>query len=289
MTERLPPNVKPDQDPGGRALLRLGHADSTVEVSLAGAQVLRWQQAGSDVLWTASQPQYAAGQPVRGGVPLVFPWFGDHSSNPKLPAHGFARNQPWQLVHANETPEVVLELVDDAATRAMWPHAFRLRLSVALGARLRLTLTVENTGTEPFVFEVALHTYFAVGDVQTASVHGLEGVPCTEQATAPEASWDRAQPLRFRAETDRIFQGVPAQLELRAPALARTVTLSARDARSAIVWNPWSAKTSRLSQMAADDWQRFCCIETANVREHAVRLGAGEAHRLSVAIACAPA
>ncbi|MBX3464327.1 MAG: D-hexose-6-phosphate mutarotase [Planctomycetes bacterium] len=289
MSERLPANVKRAQDPGGRALLRLEHEQDAAEVSLCGAQVLRWQHAGGEVLWTASQPKYAAGQPVRGGVPLVFPWFGDHATDPKLPAHGFARNRTWTLVHANDTPEVVLELTDDEATRAMWPHSFRLRLSVVLGAKLRLGLTVENTGGEPFAFEAALHSYFVVGDVRTASVHGLEGLPCTEQAAEPEAQWDRAQPLRFRAETDRIFQGVPERLELRSPALARTVTLLARDARSAIVWNPWPAKTAKLSQMAPDDWQRFCCVETANVREHAVRLGAGEAHRLALAIACEPA
>jgi glucose-6-phosphate 1-epimerase len=286
MDERLPAGVRRKKDPGGRELLSLEHEGDVVEVSLVGAQVLTWQRGGNDVLWTASSPKYAAEQPVRGGVPLVFPWFGDHPQVGKLPAHGFARNRMWRLVHTNDTPEVVLELTEDDATRTMWPHAFRLRLSVVLGARLRLGLTVENTGDAPFACEQALHTYFSVGAIERASVHGLEGVPCTEQAGEPEAKWDHKQPLHFRAETDRIFQRVPDRLELRAPALSRTVVLQTTGVQSAIVWNPWPTKTAKLSQMAADDWQRFCCIESANVRDAATTLAPGESHALSLRLEC---
>ncbi|MCA9701196.1 MAG: hypothetical protein KC431_26985, partial [Myxococcales bacterium] len=110
-----------------------------------------------------------------------------------------------------DSKQVVLELVDDDATRALWPHAFRLRLSVVLSSKLRLGLTIENTGDASFRCEEALHTYFAVGDVQQASVHGLEGTPFSEQAAEPEPKWDKKAPLRFRAETDRIFQRVPGR------------------------------------------------------------------------------
>lgn len=284
--EALPAGLARTKDPGGRDALTLSLGDSTVQIAMLGAQILSWRVAARDVLWSASKAAYEPGKPVRGGVPLVFPWFGDHPNDKKLPAHGFARNLEWRIAHANNGPEVVLETNDDATTRAMWPHAFRLRLSISFAAptQLRLVFTVENSGDREFSFEAALHTYFSVGDVATATVHGLEGVTFTEQAAAPEAKWDPRQPLAFRAETDRIFQGVPDRLELRAPALSRTVTLATRDARSAIVWNPWPAKTAKLSQMAPDDWKTFCCIETANVREHTVKLAAGAAHRMSLTI-----
>lgn len=289
MEPKLAAGVTRTRDPGGRDALQLAGDGGTALVALLGAQVLSWRSPDGDVLWTASKAAYERGKPVRGGIPLVFPWFGDHPRDGKLPAHGFARNLDWELVHANEGPEVVLEAGDDAGTRAMWPHAFRLRLSVSLAKALRLVLTVENTGDGPFSFEEALHTYLACGDVETATVHGLEGVAHTEQAAAPESRWDANRPLQFRAETDRIFQGTPDSIELRAPALSRTIALSSRDARSAIVWNPWPAKTAKLSQMAADDWKSFCCIETANVRENGLQLGPGEAHRMSLTISCGPA
>jgi len=285
MDEVLPAGITRVRDPGGRDALRLEADGGSVIVSLLGAQVLSWLRTEGEVLWTASAAEYAPGKPVRGGVPLVFPWFGDHPTDKNLPAHGFARTLAWRLASARPG-EIVLETTDDAATRGLWPHAFRLRLLVALAQTLRLELTIENTGTAPFACEEALHTYFNVGDVHTTSVLGLEGVPFTEHAAAPEPSWNVREPLRFRAETDRIFQGVPDRIELVAPALRRKVVLATKHARSAIVWNPWPAKTARLSQMTADDWQRFVCIESANVREHRITLGPGASHTLEIEIAC---
>jgi glucose-6-phosphate 1-epimerase len=288
MVDSLPAGVVWTVDPGGRRALQLEAAGGRVLVALCGAQVLSWHTRDGDVLWTASKPEYAAGKPVRGGIPVVFPWFGDHRSDPKLPAHGFARTLEWRLERAGPGPRIVLTTGDDERTRQLWPHAFRLQFEVALDTELSMALRVHNPGPQPLSFEAALHTYFGVGDVHQASVHGLERVACTETATAPEVDWDPAAPLRFRAETDRVFHGAPDRIELRAPARRRTVVLQARDARSAIVWNPWPAKTARLSQMIADDWTRFCCIETANVRQHAITLAPGAQHTMALRLECLP-
>ena len=282
MSENFPAGITRTSDQGGRAALQLDGPGGRVLVSLCGAQVLSWHHAGQDVLWTASKPEHARGKPVRGGVPLVFPWFGDHPTDKKLPAHGFARTLDWQVASTGPGPQVVLATQDDAATRALWPHAFGLRCTVDVRAGLRLALEIENRSPTPFSCEEALHTYFAVGDVHTATVHGLEGVRCTETATAPESGWDPKAPLHFRAETDRVFHGTPDRLELRAPALRRKVVLASTNARSAIVWNPWPAKTAKLSQMAADDWTKFCCIETANVKSEALTLAPGARHTLEL-------
>lgn len=287
MSDNLPKGITETTDPGGRPALRLQRGEDEVLVSRLGAQVLSWHHAGRDVLWTASKAEYLPGKPVRGGVPIVFPWFGDHPTDAKLPAHGFVRNLTWRLCATSPAPEIVLETSDDATTRGMWPFAFRLRLAVALDPSLRMSLSIENCGPAPFPCEEALHTYFSVGDVHTAAVHGLAGVAFTEHAKEPEAHWDPRAPLRFRAETDRIFQSVPNRIELRTPALARSTVLTCEHARSAIVWNPWPAKTARLSQMAADDWQRFVCIESANVREHRLSLAPGATHTMTLSLSLA--
>jgi glucose-6-phosphate 1-epimerase len=284
----LPPGVSSVKDPGGRDALQLDGPGGSLLLALHGAQVLSWRSPHGEVLWCGSKAEYAPGKPVRGGIPLVFPWFGDHPSDKKLPAHGFARNLTWRLVTARPGPEVVLETNDDVETRAMWAHAFGLQFTVSLAQDARFTLTVENRGTTAFRCEEALHTYFAVGDIHTASVHGLQGVPHIEAAADPEGAWDKQAPLQFRAETDRVFQGVPDRLELRAPALRRTVTLQTTNARSAIVWNPWPVKTARLSGLAADDWKQFCCIESANVKSNAVTVAPGESHSLSLTLGCRP-
>lgn len=273
------------RDPGGREaiLLRTDRGDEAL-VAQDGAQVLHYRCRGRDVLWTASRPEHRPQKPVRGGVPLVFPWFGDHPTNRALPAHGFARASTWRLRAASAAPAASFTLDADAASLALWPHRFAMRLDVALDTALRLQWTITNTDTLAWSAEVALHTYFAVGDVAEAVVHGLQGVPHTEHAAAPEPAWDRTAPLRFRAETDRIFQGVPARLRLEAGALRRTIELETAGAPSAIVWNPWPAKTARLPQMAADDWRHFVCIESAAVRERALQLAPGQSHQLELVI-----
>ncbi|MFO1077451.1 MAG: D-hexose-6-phosphate mutarotase [Planctomycetota bacterium] len=273
--------VKATKDPGGRDAVRITGGDDEVLVACLGAQVLSWRHRGENVLWTASKAEYQPGKPVRGGVPIVFPWFGFHATDAAMPQHGFARNLTWQVADTGGDG-AVLTATDDPSTRIMWPHAFALRFRIALADALRLELTIENRGDAPCRCEEALHTYFAVGDVHTASVHGLENVPCTEHAAAPEEAWDHGAPLHFRAETDRVFQAAPERLELQAPALGRAVALRAAAARSAIVWNPWPAKTARLSQMAPDDWQRFVCVETANCKENAFDVAPGKSHELAL-------
>lgn len=286
MTEQRP-EITRVEDPGRRAAIRLDAAGAHAVVACTGAQVLSWCTPHGDVLWTASRPEYVPGKPVRGGIPLVFPWFGDHAERRDLPAHGFARNLEWRVAAERPGPEVAWTAGHDATTFAMWPHAFRLELTVALATDLTVAMTVANPGDAPFRCELALHSYFAVGDVRTAAVHGLEGLSFVEQASDGEADPDRTSAVRFRAETDRIYQGTPDTLVLRAPALHRTLRLTTQGARSAIVWNPWAAKGARLSQLAPEDWRTFCCVETANVRENAVTLAPGERHTMSLRIRCA--
>ena len=275
--------VRFTEDPGGRAAVELTHGQQRVLIARLGAQLLSWARPDGDAMWTASNAAYDQGAPVRGGVPVVFPWFGEHATDLDKPAHGFVRSSEWTVV-ATARSSVTLAARDDAQTRALWPHEFSVELEVTLTDALQITMRVHNPSAETFTFEQALHTYFAVGEVQTASVHGLEGVACTEHARAPEASWDQDSPLRFRAETDRVFQDTPAEITLEAPALGRVLTLTAPAARSAIVWNPWPAKTARLSQMAPDDWQAFCCVETANCKENAVELSPGARHELALTL-----
>lgn len=279
----LPEGVTMTQDPGGRDAVQLSHGDQRVLIARTGAQVLHWHTAAGDVLWTASAPAYENGKPVRGGVPVVFPWFGDHATDADKPAHGFARSRDWQVV-ATAPAAVTFALQDDDESRALWPFAFALEMHVALADTLQITMRCRNMSDAPFTFEQALHTYFSVGSIHEATVHGLEGVPVTEHARQPEGAWDRQAPLHFRAETDRVFQETPAEIRLQAPALSREVTLRTANARSAIVWNPWPNKTARLSQMLADDWRSFCCIESANCKENAVTLAPGERHEMTLVL-----
>ena len=117
------PGVHQIVDQGQRPAVQLEANGQRVLIARTGAQVLSWHTDHGDILWTASKPEYQPEQPVRGGVPVVFPWFGDHKTNKDLPAHGFARSVDWQLL-AQRPAQVTLRTTDTAATRELWDHAF---------------------------------------------------------------------------------------------------------------------------------------------------------------------
>ena len=48
------------------------------------------------------QSAWDAAKPIRGGVPICFPWFGPHATDRSAPGHGFARLLDWTLVEARD-------------------------------------------------------------------------------------------------------------------------------------------------------------------------------------------
>jgi glucose-6-phosphate 1-epimerase len=100
---------------------------------------------------------------------------------------------------------VELGLQDSEATRAEWPHAFALRLRVALSAAgaLRMDLAVQNTGAEALSFTLALHTYLRVPDVTRASVRGLGGVQYLDSLQSRKRFLEEGDSVRFDKEARR--------------------------------------------------------------------------------------
>src|SRR5215831_8537896 len=70
----------------------------TGELYLQGAQVTAWQPLDErPVLFTSLNSAFAPGRAIRGGIPIVFPWFGASRHTPTAPQHGFARTATWHL------------------------------------------------------------------------------------------------------------------------------------------------------------------------------------------------
>ena len=149
----------------GQPVLKLQTPDGAVAlISLFGAQVLSWVPAGGeDRLYLSPDAVFDGATPIRGGVPLCFPQFAGRGP---LPKHGFARTRLWEVSNTRAGKDfalATLRLADDEASRALWPHAFSAEMSVSIsGDRLDLELEVDNTGSTPFSFTAALHTYLKV-------------------------------------------------------------------------------------------------------------------------------
>lgn len=255
-------------------------------VSQQGAQLLEFQAVGKKpLLWLSEQAAYAPGRAIRGGIPLCFPWFGPHPQDPAKPAHGFARSQRWALAGAEtvgETLQLSFRLAASPETRALWPHEFIATLTMILGRTLTLQLMVENTGGQDFRFCFAFHSYFPVGDIRQTRVEGLEGCQYIDQLAPDRAPRRQSQPIRFEAETDRIYLHTPDRYCLVDEDQGQAVRITAQGCRSVVVWNPWDAKAASLADMADAAWQHMVCVESGNLESDAIVLPAGASKAFSI-------
>jgi glucose-6-phosphate 1-epimerase len=246
-------------------------------VLLYGAQVVSWKTSGGlERLFLSEQADYAAGTPVRGGVPVVFPQFANLGV---LGKHGFARTQPWAL-HSVDTTEtdalLILRLVSNDATRALWPFDFELELSLRFSSqRLDMELAVTNTGDKPLSFTVALHTYLRVPDITAVRLEGLSRLRFRD-AVANTVQVDRDDAVRVQGELDRIYFDAARTLTMRCgDEAAERVEISQTGFKDVVVWNPGPLNSVTLKDMPDDGWRHMLCVEAALVNEP-VQLAAGE-------------
>ncbi len=243
-------------------------------VLLHGAQVVSWQPAGGgERLFLSARSRFGPGASVRGGMPVIFPQFNERGP---LPRHGFARNRSWQPVRVETGADdalAVLQLADDEATRALWPHAFALELTVCVrGDRLDVELAVSNSGTAPFDFTAALHSYLRVDEVEAARVTGLNGCRY-EDFTRGTTQVDEAEAVRVDGEIDRFYGDAPAPLVL--GDAQRRLRIEAAGFPDVVVWNPGPQKAAAMADLAPGDFRHFLCVEAALIGAP-VHLAAGE-------------
>ena len=289
----LPGTVRLAPGGGGLPRLLIANPQAEAEIYLMGAHCTHFQPRGqAPVLWLSPQSRFQTGTPIRGGVPLCWPWFGPHPSRTDLPAHGFARTATWQLAQAHTTPQgdtvIALTLASSPATLLLWPHPFRLTLVVTVGSALSIALTTENTGTQPFSFEDALHTYLAVADASRIDITGLSGVSYRDKVRGGEHG-RQDTPLRIVGEVDRVYLDTTTAVTVSDPAGARALTVSKQGSSSTVVWNPGAAKAATMADLGAHAWPHLVCIETANALGNALTLPAGARHHTSMTVTCNPA
>jgi glucose-6-phosphate 1-epimerase len=242
---------------------------ATVSLSLHGGHLLSWKPAGApEQLYLSPRSEYAPGKAIRGGVPVCFPQFAERGP---LPKHGFARTLPWELVSQEQGREdalAVLRLRDSDVTRAIWPHAFELELSVRVGGRsVDIELACENTGDASLQFTTALHTYLRVADLDDVSVEGLSGLRYFDSIKQAEAL--QRMDLLLTGEKgvldlDRIYFGVKEKPLLVAEG-RRQLVVTQQGFEDSVVWNPGPERCAKLADMPPEGWSEMLCVEAASI------------------------
>src|SRR5262250_71732 len=116
----VPGRVEFEAGAGGLVRARIAGPAAEVHVYLHGAHVTHHASAGQrPLLFLSGRSRFAAAAAIRGGVPVVFPWFGPRAG---APDHGFARTSQWSVESAERAGDgaaLTLALEASPATRAL--------------------------------------------------------------------------------------------------------------------------------------------------------------------------
>jgi len=253
------------EHPVAGPLLRLVYGSDEALVAPLGGQVVAWRHGGRDMLWCSTIR--LPGKPLRGGIPVCWPWFGPHPDDPSKPAHGIARLETWDIIE--QDPGHVAMTLRHGMLRAS--------LDVALSDELRVSLTTHNEGATSESISAALHTYLAVDDIARVSIAGLAEATYADKLDG-DARKVQSGELAIDREVDRIYAVGGARLREG----NRIIEVDgAGTSRSLVVWNPWIDKSARLGDMAEGEYRRMLCLETAWAGDDARILGPGAAGTLS--------
>lgn len=254
--------------------------DATAVITLYGAHLLSYHPHtdGRDVLFLSEKAIFQEGTPIRGGVPICWPWFGsrDHS-----PDHGVARSRMWRIIDSelleNDECALTFELTDTPQTYALWAHRFTLTLRVTVGKKLTMELTTHNDDTVPFTITQALHTYFSLHDITQTTIRGLEGCVYSDKTDHGAEKRDH-DPITITGEVDRVYHYDGGEIGIEEE--TRTLHIASEGSKTAVVWNPWIRVCAQKADLDAQDYQKMVCVESATIGEDSITLHPNESFTL---------
>lgn len=232
------------------------------EVYLHGAHLTSWVPAGgNERIFLSARSEFAPGQAIRGGVPIIFPQFDREGP---LPRHGFARVSEWELVSPpSPAGSASFRLQDTPATGAIWPQAFAFTFTVRVGGpTLELTCGVRNTGERAFTFTGALHSYLRVGTLELVSVEGLGGVTFRDKVAGGVTATQPSGSMRIKGETDRVYLNAPDRIEVHE--FRRGMVVEKVGFPDIVLWNPGD-KGAKIADLEPGGHRHMLCVEAAAV------------------------
>ena len=265
---------------GGLPFVKIATPWSVAEIYLLGAHVTHFQKNGEPpLLFMSGKSWFAPGKPIRGGVPVCFPWFGGRDGEP---AHGFARVTEWELVKTAATPDGSVTMnfrLPEIPERPAWKN-LRTEFVVTVADRLTMELIATNDSQGAMEIENCLHTYFHVGDISQVSITGLQSASFLDNAAGGNGARkvENDSVLRITQETNRVYPDNTSTVEIRDENLKRTIRVEKFNSRSTVVWNPWT------TQKMPDDFdpaenRQMVCVESGNVKQNRISLPPGETRR----------
>ncbi|MEP1447201.1 MAG: D-hexose-6-phosphate mutarotase [Paraglaciecola sp.] len=262
-------------------LLQIDNSFANAEISLFGGHILSFipKHDNRERLWVSEKAIFDGQKPIRGGIPVCWPWFGPHATNTNLAAHGYVRTQTWKIIETKETDSGThITLAPNSSNDDGLSGTTQLTLSIIVGRQLKIQLSTTNIGAESLTYNCALHSYFAISDIHQCELRGLSGQ--YSDKTRDFQICDTPHHYKFNEETDRVHLQQPKQLSIIDEQTTTNILSSGHD--SIVVWNPWKQKSISMIDMADNSYLTMLCVETAVTQNQEVKVG--ETHTLEQVI-----
>jgi glucose-6-phosphate 1-epimerase len=260
-----------------------GASSSKVLIYLFGATIASYVKNSNEYLFMSPNAVFNGIKALRGGVPVVFPQFGQ--PNLAMSQHGILRTSlNWKLssstVAADDNVVAVLVSESTDETKVLWPYDFRAELKIHLTtSEFKYALTVINTGSIPFSCHTLLHTYIRISSITDARIRGFQGLKYIDKLVSSTDTFvENSNDIEITSETDRIYideSSIPDVIILSSGkeylrTCKKAIMISPSGEVESIpcdvvLWNPWIAKSSALVDLGVESYPEFVCIEPGTI------------------------
>ncbi len=255
-------------------------------IQLQGAHLTTWQPHNSKpVIWLSEDAKFVSQKSIRGGIPICWPWFGAHQTNPAFPAHGFARTVMWQiesteLLNSGES-QLLLSLHPDDIPSSQFTPDTRVECIFTIGQTLELELVTYNHSSETIIIGEALHTYFNVSDVRNILVDGLAECEYLDKLDNFNSKRQSGN-IEIKQEVDRVYVSTEQDCIIEDIGFNRKINITKKGSLSTIVWNPWLETANKMGDLGENGYLNMICVESGNASHDVVTIDAGQKHSLVV-------
>lgn len=270
---------------GDLVYINVSNKYADADICLYGAHVTSFRPVRTmEMLWMSPDSFYEVGKPIRGGIPVCFPWFGPNKTDSSLPQHGFGRLMYWEVLKTASLPngetEIQLGLNSSEATKAYWPYDFEAVLTILVGSKMTVSLNVKNTSAEAFSYTCALHTYFMVSDIAHIQLEGLGGLTYFNQLTGANAEQTEAI-LTIHEGMTHHYLNTESPVVLADEGFRRRLKIEKTGSKVTTVWNPGETACAGIGDIPNDGFANFVCVEATNAFDFPITLPAGESFETS--------
>lgn len=273
----IPGHVTIAEGTNGLPKVLIETSGSSAEIYLHGAHVTHFQITGeAPLIFLSEASEFHPEKAIRGGIPMIFPWFGPREG---FPAHGFARTAAWNLTETS--------VLADGSVRLSFhlPNidGYGIKYGVTVGRSLSLEWIVTNTSDQQRTFETCLHTYFQISNIHDISITGLQDAAYHDKVAGTD-SLETTAALRFESEVDRVYSDTTSTVEIHDPGFKRTIRVEKSGSNSTVVWNPWIEKSKRMADFGDDEYLQMVCVESGNVAANHITLPPGGRTAMTVEV-----